>query len=110
MVAKELMEEEHSPGKILPKWIDLQHMQQDMWQKILSLQGVAKQALVQLAYAIGVAEPVGFYINTYGTSLVKDSKEDLMDDGAIARILKPLFRFKTIFHRIKIWLEGSYLC
>jgi S-adenosylmethionine synthetase len=67
--------------------------------------GVAKQALVQLAYAIGVAEPVGFYINTYGTSLVKDSKEDLMDDGAIARILKPLFDLRPFSIESKFGLR-----
>src|SRR5690606_17648864 len=29
--------------------------------------GLADEVLVQVAYAIGVAEPVGFYVNTYGT-------------------------------------------
>ena len=67
--------------------------------------GVAKQALVQLAYAIGVAEPVGFYINTYGTSLVKDSKGDLMNDGAIARILKPLFDLRPFSIESKFGLR-----
>ena len=67
--------------------------------------GVAKQALVQLAYAIGVAEPVGFYINTYGTSLVKDSKGDLMNDGAIARVLKPLFDLRPFSIESKFGLR-----
>ena len=67
--------------------------------------GVAKQALVQLAYAIGVAEPVGFYINTYGTSLVKDSKGDLMNDGTIARILKPLFDLRPFSIESKFGLR-----
>jgi len=67
--------------------------------------GVAKQALVQLAYAIGVAEPVGFYINTYGTSLVKDSKGDLMNDGALARILKPLFDLRPFSIESKFGLR-----
>ena len=67
--------------------------------------GVAKQALVQLAYAIGVAEPVGFYINTYGTSLVKDSKGDLMNDGAIARILEPLFDLRPFSIESKFGLR-----
>jgi S-adenosylmethionine synthetase len=30
--------------------------------------GLADEVLVQIAYAIGVAEPVGFFVNTYGTS------------------------------------------
>ena len=67
--------------------------------------GVAKQALVQLAYAIGVAEPVGFYINTYGTSLVKDSKGNLMNDGAIARVLKPLFDLRPFSIESKFGLR-----
>lgn len=32
--------------------------------------GIAKEVLVQVAYAIGVAEPVGLFINTYGTAKV----------------------------------------
>ena len=67
--------------------------------------GVANQALVQLAYAIGVAEPVGFYINTYGTSLVKDSKGDLMNDGEVARILKPLFDLRPFSIESKFGLR-----
>jgi S-adenosylmethionine synthetase len=40
--------------------------------------------LVQVAYAIGVAKPVGFYVNTYGTSKVK------MTDGKIANTIGSL--------------------
>jgi S-adenosylmethionine synthetase len=40
--------------------------------------GVCEEALVQVAYAIGVADPVGLYVNTYGTSKVK------MSDGELA--------------------------
>lgn len=47
--------------------------------------GIADEALVQVAYAIGRAEPVSFYINTYGTSHVN------MSDAQIADILKGLF-------------------
>jgi S-adenosylmethionine synthetase len=67
--------------------------------------GVAKQALIQLAYAIGIAEPVGFYINTYGTSLVKDSKGDLMNDSDIARVLKPLFDLRPFSIESKFGLR-----
>jgi len=38
--------------------------------KNLVAAGACDEVLVQLAYAIGVAEPVGFYVNTYGTSRV----------------------------------------
>jgi S-adenosylmethionine synthetase len=36
--------------------------------------GLADKCLVQLAYAIGVAEPVSVYIDTYGTGKVDDDK------------------------------------
>ena len=47
--------------------------------------GVAREILVQVAYAIGVAEPVGLYVNTYGTSEVDIS------DAEIALKVKELF-------------------
>ena len=47
--------------------------------------GIADEVLVQVAYAIGRAEPVSFYINTYGTSHVGVS------DAEIAAILKDMF-------------------
>lgn len=36
--------------------------------------GLADKALVQLAYAIGVAEPMSFYVNTFGTNKVDEAK------------------------------------
>ena len=45
--------------------------------KNLVAAGVCDQALVQIAYAIGKAEPVGFYINTDGTSHVKMSDAEI---------------------------------
>ena len=53
--------------------------------------GVCDEALVQIAYAIGVAQPVGFYINTYGTAHVKDSNGKIINDAEIAQKLKSLF-------------------
>ncbi|MFK8102738.1 MAG: methionine adenosyltransferase [Saprospiraceae bacterium] len=47
--------------------------------------GLADQCLVQVAYAIGVAKPVGLYLNTYGTSKVN------MTDSAMSRKLTKLF-------------------
>jgi len=41
--------------------------------KNLVAAGVADEVLVQVAYAIGVAQPVGLYVTTYGTSKVKDA-------------------------------------
>jgi len=47
--------------------------------------GLCDEALVQVAYAIGVAQPVGLYVNTYGTAHVD------MTDGEIAQRLQQLF-------------------
>ncbi len=53
--------------------------------KNLVAAGVADEILIQVAYAIGVAEPVGIYVNTYGTAKVK------MSDAEIAEKVKKLF-------------------
>ena len=65
--------------------------------------GIADEVLVQVAYAIGVAEPVSFNINTYGTSHVDKS------DAEIAEILKAMFdmRPKAIIERLKL-LQPMY--
>jgi S-adenosylmethionine synthetase len=55
--------------------------------KNLVAAGVCDEALVQVAYAIGVAKPVGLYINTYGTSKVD------LSDGQIAKVLEKIKRF-----------------
>lgn len=59
--------------------------------KNLVAAGVCDQALIQVAYAIGVAQPVGLYVNTYGTGKVKDSKGKLLTDGEIAMKIDKLF-------------------
>jgi S-adenosylmethionine synthetase len=53
--------------------------------KNLVAAGVADEVLVQVAYAIGVAEPVGLYVNTSGTAKVN------LTDGQIASKIKNLF-------------------
>ena len=60
--------------------------------------GVSDEMLVQLAYAIGVAEPVSVYVNTYGRSHVKAS------DAEIAEQIKHLFdlRPKAIERLLKL--------
>ena len=60
--------------------------------------GVADEMLVQLAYAIGVAEPVSVYVNTYGRSHVA------MSDGEIAAKIKEVFdlRPKAIERKLKL--------
>ena len=47
--------------------------------------GVADELLVQVSYAIGIAEPMGVFVNTYGTSKVN------MTDGEIAHKIQELF-------------------
>ena len=56
--------------------------------KNLVAAGISDEILVQLSYAIGVAEPVSIYVNTYGKSKVN------MTDGEIAAKLKELFDFR----------------
>ena len=53
--------------------------------KNLVAAGIVEEVLVQVAYAIGVAEPVGLYVNTYGTSKVN------LNDGQIAEKLNEIF-------------------
>jgi len=53
--------------------------------KNLVAAGVCDEVLVQVAYAIGVAQPVGLYVSTYGTSKVK------MTDGEIAAKVSSIF-------------------
>ena len=53
--------------------------------KNLVAAGVADEALVQVAYAIGVAKPVGLFIETYGTSKVN------LSEGEIAKKLTDIF-------------------
>ena len=53
--------------------------------------GICDQALIQVAYAIGVAQPVGLFVNTYGTAKVKDKKGKTLTDGEIAVKVGKLF-------------------
>ncbi len=53
--------------------------------------GVADEVLVQLAYAIGVAEPVGIYVNTFGSCKLANHKKQSSCDGEIAEKIKKIF-------------------
>ncbi len=68
--------------------------------KNLVAAGVADEALVQVSYAIGVAEPVSLTVNTYGTAKVK------LTDGEIAKKVIQLFdmRPKAIVERFGLKL------
>lgn len=60
--------------------------------------GVAEEVLVQVSYAIGVAKPMGIYVNTYGTSKVN------MSDGEIAKKIEAIFDMRpyAIEQRLKL--------
>ncbi len=60
--------------------------------------GLCDEVLVQVSYAIGVAKPMGIYINTYGTSKVK------MTDGDIAKKIEKIFDMRpyAIEQRLKL--------
>ncbi|MBZ0245522.1 MAG: methionine adenosyltransferase [Cyclobacteriaceae bacterium] len=53
--------------------------------------GICDEVLVQVAYAIGVARPVGLYVDTYGTAKVN------MRDGAIAEKIGKIFDMRPYF-------------
>ena len=75
--------------------------------KNLVAAGVADEILVQLAYAIGVARPVGVYVNSYGRANVN------LSDGEIAEKVKSIFDLRpaAIEERLKlrnpIYLESA---
>jgi S-adenosylmethionine synthetase len=59
--------------------------------KNLVAAGVADQVLVQVAYAIGVAKPVGLYVTTYNTTKAKNANGQPLTDGEIADKVNELF-------------------
>lgn len=66
--------------------------------KNLVAAGVAKEALVQLAYAIGVAKPVSVFVNTYGTAAGG------LTDGEIALVIQDVFDLRPakIIERLQL--------
>lgn len=60
--------------------------------------GLCDEVLVQVSYAIGVAEPCGLYVETYGTSIVE------MTDGEIAKKISEIFDMRPYFieQRLKL--------
>jgi len=66
--------------------------------KNLVAAGLCTEVLVQVSYAIGVVEPMGIFINTYGTAKVG------LDDGEIAKIVENIFDMRpyAIEQRLKL--------
>ena len=66
--------------------------------KNLVAAGVANEILVQVSYAIGVAEPTSINVNTYGTSNVN------LTDGEIGKIVENIFDMRPYFieQRLKL--------
>ncbi|MBX9807174.1 MAG: methionine adenosyltransferase domain-containing protein, partial [Flavobacteriaceae bacterium] len=66
--------------------------------KNLVAAGVADEILVQVSYAIGVAKPMGIFIETYGTSKVN------LTDGEIAKKVEAIFDMRPYFieQRLKL--------
>jgi len=60
--------------------------------------GVADECLVQVSYAIGVAKPMGIFVNTYGSSKVSVS------DSELAKIIEEIFDMRPYFieQRLKL--------
>lgn len=68
--------------------------------KNLVAAGVCEEVLVQVSYAIGVAEPMGLYINTYGTAKVD------LNDGEIAKTLSAIFDMRPYFIETRLKLRN----
>ena len=66
--------------------------------KNLVAAGVCDEVLVQVSYAIGVAQPMGIYVNTYNTGKVN------LNDGEIARKVEEIFDMRPYFieQRLKL--------
>lgn len=69
--------------------------------------GVSDEMLVQLAYAIGVAEPVSVYVNTYGRSHVKATDSEIAEQIKKLFDLRPKAIEKTLKLRQPMYLETA---
>jgi S-adenosylmethionine synthetase len=68
--------------------------------KNLVAAGVADEVLVQVSYAIGVAQPTSIYVDTYGTAKVK------LTDGQISRKVMELFDMRPYFIETRLKLRN----
>ena len=75
--------------------------------KNLVAAGVAREVLVQLSYAIGVAEPVSVYVNTYGTAKVNLTDNQIADKVSSLFDLRPGAIEQTLNLRQPIYEETA---
>ncbi len=68
--------------------------------KNLVAAGVADECLVQVSYAIGVAKPMGIFVNTYGTSKIPQS------DSELAKIIQEIFDMRPYFIEKRLKLRN----
>ena len=68
--------------------------------KNLVAAGLADECLVQVSYAIGVAKPMGIYINTYGTSKLNIS------DTEVAKVVEKIFDMRPYFIEKRLKLRN----
>ena len=68
--------------------------------KNLVAAGVADECLVQVSYAIGVAKPMGIFVNTYGTSKLSIS------DSELAKIVEEIFDMRPYFIEKRLKLRN----
>ena len=75
--------------------------------KNLVAAGVAKEALVQVSYAIGVAEPINIYVNTFGTAQVPYSDSEIAQKVSQLFDLRPGAIEKNLGLRNPIYVETA---
>ena len=75
--------------------------------KNLVAAGVADECLVQVSYAIGVAKPMGIFIDTYGTSKISISDSELAKAVEEIFDMRPYFIEKRLKLRNPIYTETA---
>lgn len=75
--------------------------------KNLVAAGLCDEVLVQVSYAIGVVEPMGIYINTYGTSKVGLSDGDIADKVSEIFDMRPFAIEERLKLRTPMYLETA---
>ena len=68
--------------------------------KNLVAAGVADECLVQVSYAIGVAKPMGIFVNTFGTSKIS------MNDSELAKTVEEIFYMRPYFIEKRLKLRN----